>query len=254
MGDSSVDSAIAFEQQPVEASDQVAGPAGKLAGSSRTRPYSSLPSSYVRVLSTLTRFRQMTSSQVRRLHFTEGSERGRIVRTQRCLSALHKRGFVGRVTRAQGGHTGGSGEYVWQLPASKARMPDMHTLDITELYVSLVESGAEVLAFRPEPWSYTPVGNVELKPDAYARVQTGSGTYQYFIEVDRGTEYRPQLATKMRHYVRAFHEWEGDTFPEVVWVVPDDERLEFVASVIRRQREPLFTVVRFDRAVEKLMS
>jgi hypothetical protein len=143
-------------------------------------------------------------------------------------------------------------------------MPDMHTLDIVELYVSLTECGPKALTFRPEPWSYTPVGGVELKPDAYVRIQTVSGTYQYFLEVDRGTEYRPQLAAKMRHYVRAFYSGpEGadsddifpeGIFPEVVWIVPDDERLEFVQSVIRRQKEPLFTVVRFDRAVEKLMA
>jgi hypothetical protein len=257
--DRTVDSAIAFDQQPDAAFTQVAARSGALAGSSRTRPYSSLPSSYARVLSSLIRFRQMTSSQVRRLHFAEGTERGRIVRTQRCLARLVKLEHLvtlkhlDRQTRAYGGNGGGSGEYVYQLPSSKTRAPDMHTLDIAELHVCLIESGAKVLAFDPEPYSYVQVGRVELKPDAYLRIQTATGAYQYFLEVDRGTEYRSQLSAKMQRYVQAFHQWDEDTFPQVVWIVPDSERLDFVQSVIRRQKEAdLFVCYRFSEAVEHL--
>jgi len=158
-----------------------------------------------------------------------------------------------RLTRAHGGYGGGSGEYIYQLPTSKARAPDMHTLDIAELYVSLVESGAKVLAFDPEPYSYVQVGRVELKPDAYLRIQTVTDAYQYFLEVDRGTEYRSQLSAKMHRYVQAFHQWDEDTFPQVVWIVPDSERLDFVQSVIRRQKEAdLFVCYRFCEAVEQL--
>jgi len=197
----------------------------------------------------------MTSSQVRRLHFTEGTERGRRVRTQRCLSNLRTRGFLEPLDRAHGGHTGGSGEYVWQPAASKARRPDPHTLDIAELYVRLIEHGAKVLTFEPEPHSYIQSGPVELKPDAYLRIQRPKGIYRAFIEVDRGTEFRAQLAAKMKRYVRALRHWdkEDGAFPQVVWIVPDAERLDFVQSVIRRQREAdLFVCYRFSEAVEQL--
>jgi predicted transcriptional regulator len=219
-----------------------------------TRPSSSSSSSSVHVLSSLLRFRQMTSSQVRRLHFPEGTQRGRIVRTQRCLARLVKLGQVEAITRPQAGRRGGA-EYVYQLATSKTRVPDMHTLDIAELYVRLIESGAKVLTFQPEPYSYIDAGPVELKPDAYLRVQTSTGTYRYFLEVDRSTEYRAQLAAKMKRYVRALRHWdkEDGAFPQVVWIVPDSERLDFVQSVIRRQREAdLFVCYRFSEAVEQL--
>src|SRR5215211_5660301 len=82
-----------------------------------THPYSSVPYSYGRVLSSLLRFRQMTTSQVRRLHFAEGTERGRIIRTQRCLARLVELELIVETRkRAHGGYGGGSGENVYQLP------------------------------------------------------------------------------------------------------------------------------------------
>jgi hypothetical protein len=152
-------------------------------------------------------------------------------------------GLVETITRPQAGRRGGS-EYVYQLARSKARMPDMHTLDIAELYIRLLESGASVLAFEPEPYSYIPAGPVELKPDAYLRIQTPTGTYRYFLEVDRGTEYRAQLADKMRRYVRALHHWDEDdgAFPQVVWIVPDSERLGVSIQVLADLRPVAGTV------------
>jgi len=153
----------------------------------------------------------------------------------------------------QGGYGGGSGEHVYQVPSNRSRGPDFHTLDIAELYVRMAEvtarNGAQLVAFDPEPWAHTRIGHTELKPDAFVDL----GTFRFYIEVDRGSEYRSQLAAKMRRYVRAYDQAEGGTFPLVVWVVPDLDRQRFVQGVVKRQAVPeLFAVVLFDEAAQYL--
>jgi hypothetical protein len=205
------------------------------------------------VLSTVTRYRQVTASQLLRLHFVDGTPRGRVVRCHRTLARLVELGLLSRLTRARGGYGGGSGEYIYQLPTSKTRGPNFHTLDITEIHVRLFESDAEVLAFDGEPWCHISVGHMELKPDFFVRLKTASGVYQTFGEVDHGSEYKSQLSTKMRRYVRAFNQWDEPTFPLVVWVCHDADRQRFIQSVIKRQEIPsLFVCYLFSDAIEKL--
>lgn len=205
------------------------------------------------VLSDLQRFRQLTASQVRRLHFATGTDRGQIVRTHRALARLTKWGLITRITRAVGGYGGGSGDYIYQPPHSRTRTPDAHTLDIAELYVRLIEakrSGViSELIFDPEQWAYVQAGRIELKPDAFAEVDG----FQFFIEVDRGSEWRPQLNQKMRRYTQAFNNWREDVFPQVLWVVPDEDRARLMRGVVKRQEEPaLFAVIGFTDALDRL--
>jgi hypothetical protein len=166
---------------------------------------------------------------------------------------LTKLGLLKRLDRVQGGYGGGSGEYVYQLPTSKARTPDPHTLDVAELYVRLMELGADVI-YEPEPYSHTRIGHVELKPDATALLTINGKKYDYWIEVDLASEWRTQLSAKMKRYVKAYEAFTGEVFPLCLWTVPDKARAVFVKSVIDRQKYPeLFDVVTFDDAPKRLI-
>lgn len=147
----------------------------------------------------------------------------------------------------------GSEGYIYLPAGSRTRTPDPHTLDITELYVRLVESEGELLAFDPEPYCHVQVGHIEVKPDGYIRLRTSEGTFRYFIEVDRGTEWRPQLHAKMRRYVQAYNHWSEPSFPLCLFVVPDEMRRRLVETVVKRQETPgLFEVIEMDQAVKRL--
>ncbi len=150
------------------------------------------------------------------------------------------------------GAYGGNVEYVYQLAASRARTPDMHTLDISELYVRLVEAGATDMTFLTEPWCHTRVGHVQLKPDFYLEV----GGVSLWGELDRSAEWETQLTAKCRRYIQAIdsgHWPEDRAFPLVLWTVPDEARKRYLENIIRKLNEPeLFKVVLFDEAAERL--
>jgi hypothetical protein len=200
------------------------------------------------VVETVTRFRQLTAGQLRRLFFAEGSPASQPVRQRRVLARLVRDQQLERLPRPIGGGDGGSGGYVYIPPASHARIPNPHTLDIADLYVRLVEADRQQLLalvdLAPEPYCHVATENAILKPDTFLRVRTTTGTFQYFIEIDRGTEWRPQLRAKARAYARAFASWTEPTFPKVVFVVPDQLRCAFIAELVKRQPNPeLFSVV-----------
>jgi len=87
--------------------------------------YSHLSPTQLAVLQSVTQLRQLTTSQLRRLHYI-GSYDGTRVRVRRHLARLTK---LGLLKRMWGAYTEGV-EYVYQLPQMTARTPDMHTLDI----------------------------------------------------------------------------------------------------------------------------
>ncbi|WP_197026093.1 replication-relaxation family protein [Arthrobacter sp. 9MFCol3.1] len=176
------------------------------------------------------------------------SHDGTQVRVRRHLTRLVKLGVLKRMWGAYGGNV----EYVYQLAASRARTPDMHTLDISELYVRLVEAGATDMTFLTEPWCHTRVGHVQLKPDFYLEV----GGVSLWGELDRSAEWETQLTAKCRRYIQAIdsgHWPEDRAFPLVLWTVPDEARKRYLENIIRKLNEPeLFKVVLFDEAAERL--
>lgn len=206
------------------------------------------------VVRDVTRFRQLSSHQILRLHFADNSERSRHIRCNRTLRRLVSWGVLRRIERAIGGAEGGSSGYFYVTPTSKARLPNPHTYDIAELYCRLVESsGEDLIAFDPEPMSHVSVGHVELKPDAFLDIRTSRGRLRAFIEVDLSSEWKTQLSKKMRGYVLAYEKWRDSTFPLVVFVVPDQERQRLIEGVVKRQETPgLFAVVLFEDAVSYL--
>lgn len=209
------------------------------------------------------RFRQLSSQQILRLHFADNSPKSRHVRCNRALRRLVKWGELRRIDRAIGGTNGGSSGYFFTPPTSRARVPNPHTYDIAELFCRLVEAQnqlrqtpnmVELLAFDPEPMSHVSVGHVELKPDAFLDIRTTQGRTRYFIEVDLASEWKTQLAKKMRGYVLAYSKWQEGTFPLTLFVVPDDERYRLVEGVIKRQETPgLFAVVLMRDAIPYLI-
>lgn len=211
------------------------------------------------VVQTVLTFGQVSSSQLRRLSFAEpdSSEASRGVRARRTLARLYRWGEIGRIPRPFGGAGCGSGEYIYIPPLSRTRVQNPHTLHITELFVRLVEAHREkairLLYYRPEPMSFDRYGNTEVTADAKAKIETPTGTYTWYIEIDLSTEFGPQLSAKMRRYVSAWRQRSKDFFPYVVFVVPDKNRQRFVESIIRRQETPeMFQVVQFEEAVELL--
>ena len=144
-----------------------------------------------------------------------------------------------------------------------------HRLEVSELYVELMEAAAEdaieLLSFEAEPLCWrryaAPHGGFEyLKPDAFVRVGDGDYERGAFVEIDRGTEAPATIMRKATAYRRA---WEAGReqarwgyFPLVVFAVPDDRRKEAIAQVCARQpaeAHPLFRVVLADELLATLV-
>jgi hypothetical protein len=206
--------------------------------------YSHLSPTQTAVLQTLTYFRQLTTSQLRRIHYRSGTPDGQRVRSCRHLKRLTELGYL---TRMWGAYNG-SPEYVYQVASVKARTPEPHTLDISETFVRLLEAGARNMTFRTEPWCHTRVGHVLLKPDAYLEI----GAASYWAEIDRSVEWESQLTAKMRRYIQAIDSgaWPDDRpFPLVLWLVPDEARQKYIEDIIHKLGEQeLFKVLLFDEA------
>lgn len=227
------------------------------APSSSSTLYSRLSGRSAAVTTFVHRFRFVSASQVKRLFFNDNSPRSREVRLSKTMRRLVAWGLVARIPRAIGGFHGGSTGYIYTTPGSRSRQPDLHALDITELYVELVEreraGELKLVAFDPEPYSHTYMGHLELKPDAYVELGVGDKHREVWLEVDRSSEWRTQLARKMRRYVVAYNQWKLPKFPGVLWVVPDEQRKRLVESVAKRTGIPaLFRVVTFDQAIDTL--
>lgn len=210
--------------------------------------FSALSPTQRAVLQSVTQFRQLTTSQIRRLHYS-GTPDGQRVRSCRHLARLTK---LGLLKRMWGAYSGGV-EYVYQLATTKARTPEPHTLDIVEVYIRVTEKNfGTPITFLTEPWCHTRVGHVQLKPDFYLELDG----LCYFGEVDRGVEWESQLTAKMRRYVQAIdsgHWPEGRAFPLVLWIVPDAARKAYLDNIISKLGEQsLFRTVLFSEAAERL--
>lgn len=211
-----------------------------------THHLSSLSPTQLAVVRTVYRYGQITASQIRRLHYV-GTPRGTAVRASRHLKALSERGYIRRVPHKTSTWERGSAEFVYSAPNSKAQGPNLHTIDIVELMVRLVESGADPLIYEPEPWSHDVWGGYALKPDAYVTV----GRRHFFIEVDRGTEFASALSGQMTKYVNAYNGMDGGSFPQVIFLAHDADRVRFIKREADKKRVAgLFAIRLFDEGVK----
>ncbi len=234
------------------------------------------------VLGDVARFRLMSAKQLQLLHFGTLPRHER--RSRRTLVKLVDQSVLDRLPRRVGGRGKGSDSTLYRLGragrrligASSAAGPSWqpsatfaaHTLAIVDLYVEMRQTEQlgrlSVGQFSPEPgawrqftWKMKPV---TLKPDAFARINVDDVSWQYFIEVDRGTESSKVIARKCQTYLDYLDTRPPDeTFPAVLFLVdsqrsyhsPDsDDRVRQIEAVVADQAEPaaqLFVVRRRDR-------
>lgn len=185
---------------------------------------------------------------------------------RRTLQRLHERHVLFRLERVVGGRRAGSAGFVYGVgiagqrllasdgdgPARRPWTPRpswlRHALAVSHLYVLLrgleADKALQLVRFEAEPMCWRsfsgPHGGVStLKPDVFVRCDVGDFTDRYFIEVDCGTESPATLARKLdvyRHYWHTGREQQqGGVFPQVVWLVPTEARLDVMRRTVERQ-------------------
>ncbi|MGE5335858.1 MAG: replication-relaxation family protein [Nitrososphaerota archaeon] len=248
-----------------------------------------LPERDLALVETLDRFRVATAAQLRRLHFTSGTEAANARQVWRRLRALQDLGVIAVLERRIGGGRGGSTQAVFALdvagqklgaaagPAGGRRLRRpwtpgnqflAHAVAVTELYVVLSEraraGGGEVLAFDAEPlcWRrFTGVGGATawLKPDAFVRFGAGEYEHLSFVEVDRATASVPTVARKLSVYRRYWQTGRDQerfgAFGRVLLLAPNAARRDDLADAVKRQptdAQPLFRAALYEEAADLL--
>lgn len=235
------------------------------------------------VLSDVGRLGVVTGKQLQHLHYGDSPAAGRLSRKQvgqlvswRVLSRL---GWLSRADQT------GSIGYVYGPGLVGQRMLDphrsryfprwtprlsflRHAVAVSELYVGLRETektGAiDLVGYDTEPLCWrryfgTGGSRSTLKPDALAVVGIDDLEYRYFVEVDCGTEHRPQILAKAKTYIRYWQsgreQAETGIFPFVLWVAPDPDRAAFLVdalSTMPAEHWRLFLVTTTEEAAQKV--
>lgn len=216
------------------------------------------------------RFRQLTAGQVAAELFAGHASKTPLDRT---LKRVVERRYLARLARPVGGDGGGSAQYVYQLGRAGWRLlgkpgeywpfraVNLHALAIADCFASLRAAErtgqCALLSFEPEPNCHVTVGGVQLTPDAYAEVgyrERGVRLWAW-LEVDRGTEHGATIKEKCVRYWRAYKQWDGEVFPSVLFVVPDEQRARQIEQVIAGgpdEAQTLFHVGLFSTFVDVL--
>lgn len=241
------------------------------------------------LVETLDRLRVATATQLRRLHFTNGTEATNARQVWRRLRALQALRIVTVLERRVGGGRGGSSQAIFALDTAGQRLGAVcgpagggrlrrpwtqgnqflaHAIAVTELYVLLTEQArdglGDLLAFDAEPlcWRrFTGAGGatVWLKPDAFARFGAGEYEHLSFVEVDRATASMPTMVRKLDVYRRYWQTGRDQerfgAFGRVLLLAPHDDRRAVLAEAIKRQprnAQPLFRSAVFAEATDLL--
>lgn len=217
------------------------------------------------ILDSLERFRLLSSTLIRQLHFADlhGKDDGARA-VNRVMSRLEQLRLVSRMEQRIGGFQGGSTSLTWQLSLSGHRLQGaltgraqqsplpasswlfaMHTLGVAEVAVGVLHAerarDLELLRLDTEPACWQEFVSLtgalqRLKPDLYVVTANAAFEEHSFVEVDLGTEHRPTLQRKARVYARyrasGRHEAAHGVFPRVVWVVPDERRRAAVEAAL----------------------
>jgi Replication-relaxation len=210
------------------------------------------------------RFRLLAAEQIRAVLFAEQTSKTPLDRVLKRLTGAR---YLARLGRMVGGYGGGSGQYVYQLGRAgwvhlkkgggyrPLRVVDHHALAIADCFVTLahLERGGEctVLRYDADPVSRRTVGDTLLTPDAFMEigVQAIRQKFAFWLEIDRDTENADVIRGKCSRYWRAYKAWDGDVFPYVVFVVPDEPRRRELERIIAGgpdAAQGLFRVCTFD--------
>ena len=232
--------------------------------------------------------RLVTTRQLERLHFVVPDRHATALTaartSRRTLERLVRHRLLVRLQRRIGGVRAGSVSFIYALgpvgervlaldgPRRRFREPSTlfvtHTLATSELYVRLNEAkrggGVQVLGViqtEPACWrSVVTIGGTSLlKPDLFVVTANDEFEFQWFVEVDLGTEHAPAVVRKCRAYeayYRSGVEQAGvGVFPRVLWVAPDAERVERIREAIERTADlttGLFMITTTEQAVTAL--
>jgi hypothetical protein len=116
-----------------------------------------------------------------------------------------------------------------------------HRLGVNAFFCALAEAsrafqGHCLTTWRPEHWVRTRA--VETKPDGFGRYLHPAGACEFYLEYDRATEARGALTRKLEGYVRLASGWTREEeltgFPNLLVLVPEEEREEEVATAFRQ--------------------
>jgi hypothetical protein len=193
------------------------------------------------------RFNQATAAQIAHAILYENSSK--TVKT-RVLARLTKDKYLARINRRlPGGPKGGSPQYVYQLGPegwrlfTRRRWPGLlavnyHSLAIMDAYLSVLRLERQGLgtisSYLTEPESHTVIAGQDLRPDLHIEFDVpGRGTLGLYIEVDLSTERRKQLMEKMERYYQAWKHAEVESFPLIVFLVPDDYRKQEIGRIVK---------------------
>lgn len=235
------------------------------------------------VLGQIAELRFMTGAQVAAVHFpasdyAEAESAGRAAR--RTLQRLTVERLLVRLERRIGGRRAGSASYVYALgevgqrllgsdgPRRRQREPSRyflsHALAVTQFIVDLTAANrakdVELLLLQTEPrcWRQvpTPGGSTTLKPDAFVSVGRDDLAYDWFVEVDLGSEHLPTLLRKCAlyesYYRSGIEQAKRQVFPRVLWLMHSEARVEKLARAIAIDKAltaKLFIVTTHEKAI-----
>jgi hypothetical protein len=204
--------------------------------------------------------------------------------SRRTLERLVRARLLIRLQRRIGGIRAGSASFIYALgpvgervlalegPRRRFREPSAlfvaHILATSELCVRLHEAvrGGELqmlLGVQTEPSCWRSVTTVSgrslLKPDLFVLTVNDEYEYRWFVEVDLGTEHAPAIQRKCRayeaYYRSGIEQAKVGLFPRVLWVAPDDERVERIQRAVEHTADltvGLFVVTTTAQAIKVL--
>jgi hypothetical protein len=207
------------------------------------------------IIQLLNRFGMLSSAHIRELVFFDLKSSTSYDRTiKRLLSSR----YIARVERRLvGGQRGGSGVFCyclgaegWRLCSREGRyqLPrsiNYHSLAIADVYVTLRrlerDGKLQIAGYLCEPVCHVTIDKYKLTPDLFVELRLLSGqTVRRMVEVDQGSEGQRQLTEKLERYAGAYQKADETTWPPhqlVLWIAPDDHRLQELAWLIGRMDE-----------------
>jgi len=115
-----------------------------------------------------------------------------------------------------------------------------HRLGVNAFFCALAEAsrafqGHCLATWRPEHWVRTKAA--EVKPDGFGRYLHPGGACEFYLEYDRATEASGALTRKLEGYLKLAAGWTREQeltgFPNLLVLVPEEDREEKVASAFR---------------------
>lgn len=239
----------------------------------------------VAILRSLRTYRLASTAQLRRLHFTESfaSQSVATRAAQRVLVRLQSQRLVIPLTQRIGGIHGGSNSRVWQLDITGDRLLSIydgdqrrrysepgrgfigHTVAVTELAVRLIEAeragSFDTVSLGTEPGNWTRFlgrhGQPEtLKPDLTAVITHGDFEDHWYLERDLATEAPSAVMRQVQIYQRYLttgaYQADHGIFPAVLWVVPDQPRLEALRRALAKEKALTPGIHRFTKEADFL--